>query len=107
MKKKIIKQPKMTLDKLAQLTQRGFLDIDKRFDGVDKRFNGIDKRFDIVENRLSELEEMFYDLQGAVDSYAKRADTYFQEMVMLSHQINRHEKWIRKIAEKVGVKLES
>ncbi len=48
----------------------------------------------------------FNDLQSAVDSYAKKSDTYFQEMVMLSHKVDRHEKWFQQIAEKVGVKLE-
>jgi len=67
----------------------------------------ISHKFDATEERFNSLEEMFKDLQGAVDAYAKRADTYFQEMVMLSHQINRHERWIRKIAEKINVKLES
>ena len=37
----------------------------------------------------------------------KKADTYFQEMVILSHQVNRLDRWIRQIVEKVGVKLES
>lgn len=46
------------------------------------------------------------DLLNAVDTYAKKADTYFQEMVMLAHKVNRHEKWIQQIAEKLGVKLE-
>lgn len=46
------------------------------------------------------------DLLNAIDAYAKKADTYFQEMVMLAHKVNRHEKWIQRIAEKVGVKLE-
>ncbi len=65
----------------------------------------ISGKFDEVEERFDTLEGMFRDLEGAVDAYAKRADTYFQEMVMLSHQVSRHERWIRKIAEKVGVKL--
>jgi len=46
------------------------------------------------------------NLLNAVDTYAKKADTYFQEMVMLAHKVNRHEKWIQRIAEKIGVKLE-
>ena len=53
------------------------------------------------------MRKDFSDLLTSVDSYAQKADTYFQEMVMLSHQLSRHERWIRKIAEKVGVKLES
>ena len=46
------------------------------------------------------------NLQISVDAYAKKADTYFQEMVMLSHKVDRHEKWIQQIADKLGVKLE-
>ncbi len=41
----------------------------------------------------------------AVDNYAKRAYAYFQEMVMLSHQVDRHERWLEEIADKVGLKL--
>jgi len=45
-------------------------------------------------------------LMNAVDAYAKKADTYFQEMVMLSHKVDRHEKWLHLVAEKLGIKLE-
>lgn len=67
----------------------------------------ISNKFDDTEERFDDLKKMFRDLQGSVDFYAKRADSYFQEMVLLSRQMDRHEKWIRKIAEKIGVKLES
>lgn len=59
----------------------------------------IEKRFDQVDQRLN-------DLQGAIDAYAKRADAYFQEMVALSHKVERHERWPHQIAERLGVKLE-
>ncbi|HLC44588.1 MAG TPA: hypothetical protein VJK50_01980 [Patescibacteria group bacterium] len=45
-------------------------------------------------------------LLNAVDAYAKKADTYFQEMVALSHKVNRIEKWVQQIADKVGIKLD-
>ena len=48
----------------------------------------------------------FSQLLTAVDGYAKKADAYFQEMVMLSHKVDRHEKWFHQIAEKLGIKLE-
>jgi len=48
----------------------------------------------------------FNNLLNAVDGYAKKADTYFQEMVMLSHKVDRHEKWIQQVAEKLNLKLE-
>ena len=46
------------------------------------------------------------ELQVSVDTYAKKADTYFQEMVALSAKINRLERNLEKIAKKVGVDLD-
>ena len=55
---------------------------------------------------LEEIRKDFSDLQVSIDAYAKKADTYFQEMVMLSHKVDRHEKWILQLAEKLGLKLD-
>ena len=55
---------------------------------------------------LELLRQDFTNLQTAVDAYAKKADAYFQEMVMLAHKVDRHEKWFHQIAEKLGIKLE-
>jgi uncharacterized coiled-coil DUF342 family protein len=53
-----------------------------------------------------ELKSDFSDLYQAIDAYAKKADGYFQEMVMLSKKVDRQEEWIKKIAKEVGVELE-
>ena len=66
---------------------------------LDDKFERIDQRFDTVK-------EDFNNLQTSVDSYAKKADTYFQEMVMLAHKVDRHEKWLHQVAEKLGIKLD-
>ena len=66
----------------------------------------LEQRFGRIETRLDELGEGFSNLQAAVDSYAQRADAYFQEMVALSHKVERHERWLHQIAERLGVKLE-
>ncbi len=42
----------------------------------------------------------------SVDGYAKKADAYFQEMVMMSQTMRRHEKWLLQMAEKLKIKLE-
>jgi len=55
---------------------------------------------------LEGLKEDFRNLQTSVDAYAKKADGYFQEMLMLSHKVDRHEKWLLQIADKLGIKLE-
>ena len=53
-----------------------------------------------------EIKQSFSDLQISVDAYAKKADDYFQEMVMLSRKVDRLEQWIHQLAKKVGLKLE-
>ena len=53
-----------------------------------------------------EMRKDFAEMLTSVDAYAKKADTYFQEMLMLSHKVDRHEKWIQQLAEKLGVKLD-
>ena len=58
------------------------------------------------EDFREEIKKSFSDLQSSVDTYAEKADAFFQEMVMLSHQVKRHERWIQQIAEKLGMKLE-
>jgi uncharacterized coiled-coil DUF342 family protein len=66
----------------------------------------LDRRFETLERELGEVKEMFNTLQTSVDAYAKRADAYFQEMVVLSHKVERHERWLHQIAERLGVKLD-
>ena len=60
----------------------------------------------ITKQDFEELKEDFRNLQISVNAYAKKADDYFQEMVMLSHKVDRHEKWFHLIADKLGIKLE-
>lgn len=60
---------------------------------------------DAFESFREEVRKSFSDLYSAVDAYAKKADTYFQEMVMLAHKVDKLEKWIYRIAEKVGIKF--
>lgn len=55
---------------------------------------------------LEDIRQDFVRLETAVDAYAHKADAYFQEMVALSHKVDRHEKWIQQIAEKLEIKLE-
>lgn len=59
-----------------------------------------------LQDFREEMRKNFSNLQTAVDAYAKKADTYFQEMVMLTRKVNRHEKWLLSIADKLGMKLE-
>ena len=77
---------------------------------MDKDFSELvkylDEKFTNIDGRFDDIKKDFVDLQSSVDTYAKKADTYFQEMVMLAHKVDRLEKWIHQIAEKAGIKLE-
>lgn len=66
----------------------------------------LDEKFGKVEKDFKELKDNFNLLQTSVDAYAVKADKYFQEMTMLSEKVNRHDKWLLQIAEKLGLKLE-
>lgn len=52
------------------------------------------------------LRQDFSDLQTSVDTYAKKANDFYQEMVMMNQKLNRHEKWIQQLAAKLEIKLE-
>ena len=84
--------------------------LDLKFKKIDENFVKLPSIFVTKEDlkeatgKLSTKED-FDNLLTAVDAYAQKADTYFQEMVMLSHKVDRHEKWLLEIAEKLGIKL--
>ncbi|MEK7161301.1 MAG: hypothetical protein AAB729_01270 [Patescibacteria group bacterium] len=52
---------------------------------------------------FKELKDSFSTLTSAVDAFAKRADTYYQEMTVLVHKVERMEQWIKVVSEKIGV----
>ncbi len=79
--------------------------LDGKFNSIDERFNGIDERLSNLEENKADKSDV-RDLMSSVDAYAKKADTYFQEMVALSHKVDRHEKWLRQVAEKLDIKLD-
>lgn len=95
------------LDKKFQIVadKQDIARLDSRIDGLDKAVDHLDSRIDGLEFKFEDLRGDFRKLQEAVDAYAKKADTYFQEMVLLSRRVDRMEKWIHQIAEKVGVDL--
>ena len=80
-------------------------DFSELIEYLDGKFANIDGKLDnLKENKADKLD--VNDLMTAIDAYAKKADTYFQEMLMLAQKIDRHEKWIQQLAQKLGIKLE-
>jgi len=85
--------------------------LDGKFGKIDEQFRALPDIFvtkDEFNGAIESLstKEEFNKLMNAVDAYATKAEAFFQELVMLSHKVDRHEKWLLQIAEKLGIKLE-
>lgn len=52
------------------------------------------------------MHEEFRKLQASIDAYAKKVDTYAQEMTVLGYQVDRNTKHIQQVADKINFKLE-
>jgi len=70
----------------------------KLFKYMQEMREDMNRQFDDTNTRIASYA-------GAVDSFAKQSETYMQEMLALSHKVDRLERWIMKIAEETGVKL--
>ena len=78
---------------------------EKRFEKLYTHFCGVKEILQEIKNEMATKNDI-HNLTMAIDSYAKRSDTYFQEMVILSHKVDRHERWFQLFADKLGLKLE-
>ena len=59
-----------------------------------------------VKQEFSELREVIQALTVSVDKLAKAVEDMHQEFMAITAKVDRHEKWIKQIAEKLGLKLE-
>ncbi|MBI5466518.1 MAG: hypothetical protein HY974_04490 [Candidatus Kerfeldbacteria bacterium] len=87
-----IKDLVVKIDDLARLTADGFAGVDKRFEQVDRRFEQVDKRFNDVDKRFDEVERRLTIVEHKLDR-------------VLYDELDRHERWIKLLANKVGVEL--
>ena len=58
-----------------------------------------------LEEDVDSLRESIQALTVSVDKLVKAVTDMHQEYVVITGKVDRHEKWIQQIAEKVGVKL--
>ena len=120
------KKKNITLDDLALMMGKGFNEVHGKFDEVHGKFDEVHEKMDkgflevdekikyivsvmVTKEEISELptKDDFNNLLTSVDEYAKKADTYFQEMVVTAHKMDRMERWILQLAEKAGVQLKA
>jgi len=59
-----------------------------------------------LKEDLSGLRESVQALTISIDKLAKVVDDLHQEFTAITAKVDRHEKWIQQIAQKLGIKLE-
>lgn len=74
---------------------------------IDKLTSVLASKTDVVEIKqdLSDLKELVQGLVVASDSLAKSISDLTLEYAAISTQLSRHDRWIKQIAEKVGLHL--
>jgi hypothetical protein len=76
-------------------------------DQFTKLFKYMQREFNLIHRKFDNVDKKFDTFTGAVDAFAKQTEIYHQEMLVLNHQVNRHDQWINKIAKVTDVKLSS
>lgn len=68
------------------------------------------EEFDLFKNDIKEeftsLRQSIQDLTNSIDKLVKAVSDLKTEYIVITSQLDRHEKWIQLLAEKLGVKLE-
>ncbi|HUT96419.1 MAG TPA: hypothetical protein VMW82_02540 [Candidatus Paceibacterota bacterium] len=84
-----------------------FEKVDNRFDKIDERIDKIDEKINKIGTTLENKADKkdVQDLVNAIDRLTKSIETYREEQIALSFKVDKMEKWIQQIADKVGIKL--
>ena len=80
--------------------------LDGKFTGVNNRFELVDEKFEKINERFDKIDARIDQLVTVIDKLAKAVEDLRQEYSAIGEIINKHEKWIHQIAEKLGIKLE-
>ncbi|MFA6376178.1 MAG: hypothetical protein WCX69_02125 [Candidatus Paceibacterota bacterium] len=62
-----------------------------KFENIDRKFDDVNARIDTLANRVARMDD--------------KIDDYRAEQIGMRRDIDRHEKWHFKVADKVGVDL--
>lgn len=62
-------------------------DFSELIEYLDKKFSNIDSKLDNLQKNKADKGDV-NELMNGIDAYAKRADTFFQEMVVLSRKVD-------------------
>jgi len=96
--------------------------LGEKFDKIDKNFDKIDEKFDKIDERFDKIDEKFEKIDSQLATKADKTDIdrvltriggigdkvndYRAEQLTIKTQVDRHERWHRQAAQKIGIKLE-
>lgn len=91
-------------------------EVKSEFDGVKKDIKDVrddlDSKFIVLKADIQDvkkdvegLREAIQGMMVSIDNLAKVISDLRLEYAAITHQLNRHESWIKQIAEKVGINL--
>ena len=89
----LVERPKhITINDLAGMVQRGFLDVrsefKQEFKTLNERIGGIECRLDSVENRLGSVENRLESVENRLDSVEHRLDSVDSRFSSLQGQFD-------------------
>src|SRR3989338_4034792 len=90
------KKSKMTLDKLAQMTQGEFLAVGERFDKVDQRFDNVDEDARILRR---DMETGFGEVSSGMKTIMGKLDDIQRDVIEIHDLRGR----VERLEKKVGL----
>ncbi len=63
------------------------------------------QEFNELKSEVFEIRETLNGVVTAVDGIAKRMEDMHMELISCTHQLNRHDRWIRTLADKTETLL--
>lgn len=92
---------------MAKESDIGFKELDIKLDRVIDAMLTKDDVRTIVQEELVEIKKIQKDILINIDKLTTTVNKLLLEYAAISVQLTRHDRWIRAIAEKTGLKLEN
>ncbi len=116
--KEDIKEIRKEIGGLRSYTEKGFEEVHQKFDGMDNRFEEVrdeitglrsytEKGFEEIHDDHDDLNTMVQGLAVSVDGLVKSVTDLRIDHAAVLGTLDRHERWHKQTAEKVGVHLDA
>lgn len=74
-------------------------------DQFTKLFKYLGKRFDKVDSQFSDAKTEINQIFNKLDSIEKQLEITEDERLVMGHQLERLDRWVHEVADKIGHKL--